>query len=54
MTIRRLKEQYIEFNETKEKDLNKIAGILNALIIFYSHSSLVMFRDFSGLLKKYK
>lgn len=54
MTIRRLKEQYIEFNETKEKDLNKIAGILNDLIIFYSHSSLVMFRDFSDLLKKYK
>lgn len=54
MTIRRLKEQYIEFNETKEKDLNKIANFLNNLIIFYSHSSLVMFRDFSDLLKKYK
>lgn len=54
MNIRRLKEKYIEFNKTKEKDLSKVAVLLNNLIILYSHSSLAMFREFSDLLKKHK
>ena len=54
MNIRRLKEKYIEFNKTKEKDLNKVAVLLNDLIFLYSHSSLIMFREFSELLKKHK
>lgn len=54
MNIRCLKEKYIEFNKTKEKDLNKVAVLLNDLIFLYSHSSLIMFREFSELLKKHK
>lgn len=54
MNIRRLKEKYIEFNKTKEKDLNKVSVLLNDLIFLYSHSSLIMFREFSELLKKHK
>lgn len=54
MPIRRLKEKYIEFNQTKEKDLNKVSALLNDLIILYSQSSLIMFKEFSDLLKKHK
>jgi len=54
MNIRRLKEKYIEFNQTKKKDLNKVAILLNDLILLYSHSSLAMFKEFSDLLKKHK
>lgn len=54
MSIRRLKEKYIEFNQTKEKDLNQVGFLLNDLIILYSQSSLVMFKEFSDLLKKHK
>lgn len=52
--IRKLKEKYIEFNKTKEKDLNKIDILLNDLIDLYSHSTLTMFKEFSELLQKHK
>ena len=54
MDIRRLKEKYIEFNKTKEKDLNKIEILLNDLIDLYDRSSLSMFKEFSEILKKHK
>ena len=54
MDIRRLKEKYIEFNRTKEKDLNKIEILLNDLIDLYDRSSLSMFKEFSEILKKHK
>ena len=54
MKIRRLKEKYIEFNNTKEKNLNKINDLLTDLISYYSHSTLAMFREFSKLLETYK
>lgn len=54
MKIRRLKEKYIEFNNTKEKDLNKVNDFLTDLISYYSHSTLAMFREFSKLLETYK
>lgn len=54
MKIRHLKEKYIEFNNTKEKDLNKIKDLLTNLINCYAHSNLTMFREFSELLEKYK
>ena len=54
MDIRRLKEKYIEFNRTKEKDLNKIEILLNDLIDLYERSSLSMFKEFSEILKKHK
>lgn len=52
--IRHLKEKYIEFNNTKEKDLNKIDILLSNLINDYSLSTLTMFREFSVLLKDHK
>ena len=54
MNIRRLKEKYIEFNKTKEKDLNKVAVLLNNHIFLYYQSSMIIFREFSELLKKHK
>ena len=54
MDIRLLKEKYIEFNKTKEKDLNKIEILLNDLIDLYDRSSLAMFKEFSEILKKHK
>lgn len=54
MQIRRLKEKYIEFNQLKEKDLNKVTTYLNELILLYSHSSLNIFKEFSELLEKHK
>lgn len=54
INIRHLKEKYIEFNNTKEKDLNKIDILLSNLINDYSLSTLAMFREFSVLLKDHK
>ena len=52
--IRRLKEKYIEFNKTEERDLEKINTLLSNIIDCYSHSTLIMFKEFSELLKAHK
>lgn len=53
-TIRILKEKYIEFNNSKEKDHLKLEKQLDELITEYSKCSLYIFRDFSDTLKKHK
>lgn len=52
--IRRLKEKYIEFNKTEERDLEKINTLLSNIIDCYSYSTLIMFKEFSELLKAHK
>lgn len=52
--IRKLKEKYIEFNNSKEKDLDKINQLLSDLIHIYEHSSIPIFKEFSILLKDHK
>ena len=52
--IRRLKEKYIEFNKTKERNLEKINTLLSYIIDCYSHSTLIMFKEFPELLKDHK
>ena len=52
--IRRLKEKYIEFNKTEERDPEKINTLLSNIIDCYSHSTLIMFKEFSELLKAHK
>lgn len=52
--IRRLKEKYIEFNSSGEKDLTKIDFLLTHLIEEYSNCKLSMFREFADLLKSHK
>ena len=49
-----LKEKYIEFNKTEERDLEKINTLLSNIIDCYSHSTLIMFKEFSELLKAHK
>ena len=51
--IRELRDRYICFNEEFPKDFSAAANQLDTLILFYSRSSLQMFRDFSDLLKRY-
>ena len=51
--IRELRDRYICFNEKFPKDFSAAANQLDTLILFYSQSSLQMFRDFSDLLKRY-
>lgn len=52
--IRCLKEKYIEFNSTKEKDKNKISASLSELIEEYSKSEFGFIRKFAETLKKHK
>lgn len=51
--IRELRDRYIRFNEEFSKEFNDAAEQLDTLIAFYSQSTLLMFREFSELLKKY-
>ena len=52
--IRELKEKYISFNNEYIGDSIHAEQALDSLIKEYSSSHLKMFREFSGLLKKYK
>ena len=52
--IRDLKEKYIEFNKTGERDLKKIDSMLGSLIDCYSSCQLTMFREFSELLNRHR
>lgn len=52
--IRKLKEKYIEFNNSKEKDLVKVDQMLSRLIDQYSASKFKIFIEFSKILKKHK
>lgn len=53
-TIRSLKEKYIEFNHSKERDPEVLNMMLSALITEYSDCQLSMFREFSVILEKHK
>ena len=52
--IRELKEKYIEFNSTDERDKEKIAQDLSKLIEEYSESEFSLFREFAETLTRYK
>lgn len=52
--IRALKEKYIEFNSTDERDKKKIADAFSKLIEEYSASEFHFIREFAETLKKHK
>lgn len=52
--IRKLKEKYIEFNSTDERDKEKIDIALSNLIKEYSNSKFDFFRDFAETLNRHK
>lgn len=52
--IRKLKEKYIEFNNSKEKKPVKVEIMLSQLINEYSTSRFKLFIEFSKILKKHK
>jgi len=52
--IRDLKEEYIEFNSTDERDITKIEAELDRLIFKYNKSSFNLFKEFAKLLKSKK
>ena len=47
-------DSIVEFNKTEERDLEKINTLLSNIIDCYSHSTLIMFKEFSELLKAHK
>lgn len=52
--IRALKEKYIEFNDTDEKDKEEITKKLSNLINEYSNSEFTFFKDFAETLNNHK
>ena len=52
--IRKLKEKYIEFNSTDERDKEKIDFALSNLIKEYSNSKFDFFRDYAETLNRHK
>lgn len=52
--IRKLKEKYIEFNHSKERDSTKIDIMLSRLTEEYARSKFKLLVEFSGTLKKHK
>lgn len=52
--IRDLKEKYIEFNATDERDPSKIEYLLSNIINEYKKSDIALFREFAQTLDKYK
>jgi len=52
--IRKLKEKYIEYNDEFPKDPDTASKQLDELISEYSSCSIEMFREFAGLLKRYR